>query len=341
MPDYMYRLLLTLAVILLAGCAQDSPVVIHGQTMGTTFTVKAIRSDNTSVKTEALQLLIEKELFELNLLMSTYIVDSELSRLNRSPLNEPFPVSADTRAVLEKTLQIYRMSGEKFDATVGPLVNLWGFGPGGGGDQIPGQKQIDRALQNVGMNKLSLDSHGVTRQVASYVDLSAIVKGYAVDQISALLENQGFVDYLVEIGGELKAKGRNDQGKTWRIAIEKPSVLERAPYKAIALMNMGMATSGDYRNYFEKQGRRYSHTLDPTTGYPIVHNVASVTVIAESTMFADGVATAINVMGLEDGMAMAEANNIAVLVIIKSGTGFSEHLSSAFSEYLQRADVSE
>ena len=197
------------------------------------------------------------------------------------------------------------------------------------------------ALQKVGMNKLSLDDQGVTRQVDSYIDLSAIVKGYAVDRIGELLKKQGFVNYLVEIGGELKANGRNEQGKTWTIAIEKPSALERAPYKAIPLRNMGMATSGDYRNYFEKEGKRYSHTLDPTTGYPIAHNVASVTVIAESTMFADGVATAINVMGLEDGMAMAEANNIAVLVIIKSGAGFSEHLSSAFTEYLDRAYISE
>ena len=341
MPNKKFRLFLILAVILLAGCDHELPLVIHGQTMGTTFTVKAIRSDDSAIETEALKVLIERELFDLNRLMSTYIVDSELSRLNRSAVNEPFAVSADTRIVLAKALQIYQMSAGKFDATVGPLVNLWGFGPGGGGDKIPEQEKVAVALQKVGMNKLSLDDQGVTRQVDSYIDLSAIVKGYAVDRIGELLKKQGFVNYLVEIGGELKANGRNEQGKTWTIAIEKPSALERAPYKAIPLRNMGMATSGDYRNYFEKEGKRYSHTLDPTTGYPIAHNVASVTVIAESTMFADGVATAINVMGLEDGMAMAEANNIAVLVIIKSGAGFSEHLSSSFTEYLDRAYISE
>ena len=341
MPNKKFRLFLMLTVILLAGCDRELPMVIHGQTMGTTFTIKAIRSDNSVIETEALKMLIERELFDLNRLMSTYIVDSELSRLNRSAVNEPFAVSADTRIVLAKALQIYQMSAEKFDATVGPLVNLWGFGPGGGGDKIPEQEKVAVALQKVGMNKLSLDDQGVTRQVDSYIDLSAIVKGYAVDRIGELLKKQGFVNYLVEIGGELKANGRNEQGKTWTIAIEKPSALERAPYKAIPLRNMGMATSGDYRNYFEKEGKRYSHTLDPTTGYPIAHNVASVTVIAESTMFADGVATAINVMGLEDGMAMAEANNIAVLVIIKSGAGFSEHLSSSFTEYLDRAYISE
>ena len=180
------------------------------------------------------------------------------------------------------------------------------------------------------MQYLQISSEMVNKTEAVYVDLSAIAKGYGVDAIAQLLNTKGIENYLVEIGGELRASGVNDKGRYWRIAIEKPDVLQRTPYKALELKNSAMATSGDYRNYFEVDGNRYSHTISPISGRPIVHNVASVTVIDPSTAMADGYATAINVMGVDAGMKMSEKLNLAVLMIIKTENGFEERYSSQY-----------
>ena len=168
-----------------------------------------------------------------------------------------------------------------------------------------------------------------------YVDLSAIAKGYAVDQLAELLDGHGIQHYLVEIGGELRSKGANAQEEPWRVAVELPESNQRMPYRIVELMDMGMATSGDYRNYFERNGVRYSHTIDPATGYPIHHNLASVTVLAPSAALADGLATAINVMGADRGLALAEAQGLAVFVILKQDTGFEAQYSTAFGPYLK------
>ena len=225
------------------------------------------------------------------------------------------------------------MSGGKFDVTVGPLVNLWGFGPVPGEQTVPALIDIQRTLARVGMDKLELDATGITKHADLYVDLSAIAKGFAVDELADLLIDQGIGDYLIEIGGELRASGKNARGRPWRIAIELPDVSRRMPYKAIDITDMAMATSGDYRNYFAVDGKRYSHTIDPHSGFPINNSVASVTVLAKSTAMADGLATAINVMGVDAGLAMAERHKLPVLVIIKSEDKFVERYTSAFEPY--------
>ena len=319
-----------ISILLLIGCAPSEPVVIHGSTMGTTYNVKIVGN----VDADSMRQQIDVRLQRINDLMSTYLGNSELSQFNKTAPGEVVKLSDETVQVLLMARKIFEMSGGKFDVTVGPLVNLWGFGPELGDQIVPGKEEIKAAMSQVGMKRLKLENGTVVKTAETYVDLSAIAKGFGVDEIASLLESKGFENYLVEIGGELRASGLNDRRKPWKIAVERPDVFQRVPYKTIDLVDMGMATSGDYRNYFEVDGKRYSHAIDPTTGYPITHNVASVTVLAKETAMADGLATAINVMGAESGLALAEDYNLAVLVIVKTENGFSEKYSPAFERYL-------
>ncbi len=193
---------------------------------------------------------------------------------------------------------------------------------------------ITEALSQTGTDGLVLGDVYVQRTRDISLDLSAIAKGYAVDQVAQMLDSEGYKDYLVEIGGELKGLGTNQANNPWRIAIELPDSTKREMYSVIELRNLGMATSGDYRNYFEFDGKRYSHTIDPATGMPITHNLASVTVLDASAARADGLATAINVMGAEKGIALANAQNIPIMVIMKGAEGFVAKTSKAFDKYV-------
>jgi FAD:protein FMN transferase len=323
--------LFILCLVLLAGCSQPELVVINGNTMGTTYSVKVVAA---KVDEAALKAQIDARLLAVNNLMSTYIADSELSRFNSAPVGEWFAISDETMAVVQLAGEIATLSAGSFDVTVGPLVNLWGFGPNPGPDHVPAAHEIEAVLANIGFRHLSLKPGAMRRETDLYVDLSAIAKGYGVDQLAELLVTQGFANYLVEIGGELRASGHNVRAEPWRIAVEVPDTRQRAPYQVIELQDMGMATSGDYRNYFERDGVRYSHTIDPADGYPIRHNTASVTVLAPTTARADALATAINVMGAERGLALAEAQGLAVFVILKHADGFEARHSSAFAPYL-------
>lgn len=326
------RKFIILCIVLLGGCDQTQQVDIVGNTMGTTYSIKIISTDIDQANLTA---EVETRLRDINGLMSTYMPDSELSRFNQSPANEWFNVSPEIIEVLAMAADIYRLSEGSFDVTVGPLVNLWGFGPNPGPDQVPAAKQINEILETIGFEHLQVRADALRKNVDLYVDLSAIAKGYAVDQLASLLDNHGIQRYLVEIGGELRGKGVNAQDQPWRVAVELPESNQRIPYRIIELVDMGMATSGDYRNYFEQGGVRYSHTIDPATGYPIRHNLASVTVLAPSTAMADGLATAIDVMGADRGLALAEAQGLAVFVILKRGDGFEAQYSTAFAPYLK------
>lgn len=315
----------------LFACEQESLLVISGPTMGTSFTVKVVGEQLDAGK---LRSQIEEELQKINGLMSTYDENSELSKFNRFPVLRPFPVSQEVLEVLKLSSEIFEHSGGAFDVTVGPLVNLWGFGPEPSRDVVPRDEEIEAARQRTGFGLLQIADGRLLKTRNIYVDLSAIAKGYAVDQLALILQKQGVANYLIEIGGELRASGQNAQGDPWIIAVEVPDELSRSMFRTLELRDMSMATSGDYRNYFEVDGARYSHTIDPRTGRPITHNVASVTVLSQSAAMADGYATAINVLGVEQGLALAQAQNLAVLVIIKTGDGFREQLSPALDTYL-------
>lgn len=329
---------LVLFSLLVTGCSRSSgPDVLEfsGHTMGTWYSVKVVDLSDT-VAPETIAQVIEAELNNVNDKMSTYKPDSELSRFNQAPAVQPFTVSADTFEVLNKSLEIWRLSQGAFDITIGPLVNLWGFGPDGRPEKVPSKADMKAAWGRVGSDRLALhmDDLQVVKATNLYLDLSAIAKGYAVDRVAEALERNGIRRYLVEVGGEIRAGNSKAQGLSWQVAVEEPVTNLRQIHKVIKLNNASMATSGDYRNYFEIDGRRYSHTIDPRHGKPIDHNLVSASVILPSCAEADAWATAMMVLGPQQGMDVAEANNLPVYMILKTGQGFESRYSKAFTPYL-------
>lgn len=316
---------------------------LSGETMGTTYHLTIVEPESVTSNQAELQQAVDAQLKLINQQMSTYIEDSELSVLNRQPVGEPMAISDNLFDVLMLSLEVAWLSDGAFDITVAPLVNLWGFGPGADvmHDHVPAQEAIDQALQQVGFSHLEFDlvSQSVTKTQPLVIDLSAIAKGFGVDKVAELLAYAGYKNYMVEIGGELRLSGVSPRGTPWRIAIEEPDPAGlRSVHRAVSISDAGMATSGDYRNFFEVDGKRYSHTINPKTGYPISHKLASVTVIAETSADADALATALNVMGPEQGMKLAQSQDLAVYMIIKTDQGFESRWSPAFSAYLPETE---
>ena len=320
----------------LVGC-QDQLVTISGPTMGTTFQVKIVQSEIT-MDLDVLEREINARLTEVNRQMSTYRDNSEISQFNRARSTDWFGVSSDFAYVLHIAREISTWSDGAFDVTIGPLVNLWGFGPSAIPDRVPSPDSIEAAKTLVGYKKIRVDlsAPAIKKEIPEvYCDLSAIAKGFGVDRVASYLDSLGINRYFIEIGGELRTKGHNHLRQLWRIGIASPAG-QGELQKAIALNNMSMATSGDYHNYFERDGVRYSHTIDPRTGQPITHALASVTVLHKSCAYADGLATAINVMGPETGFAYAEKRNLAVFIIVRQGNRFVEKMTESFEELLKK-----
>ncbi len=329
------RILIVIIFTILMACSspKNQETYISGPTMGTTYNVKFVSVDG--VEQQKLKREIDQSLLNINQLMSTYIKDSELSRFNQWRSVEPFPMSAQTLDVLIEAKRLGVMSAGLLDVTIGPLVNLWGFGPQNRPEKVPTEKLIDTTRQKVGLDKLKIGTTWASKSHPDlYIDLSTIAKGYAVDKLAELLQTFSINNYLVEIGGEMRLAGQKASGKPWKIAIEKPETEQRSIQKIISVGDNAVATSGDYRNYYEQNGVRYSHLINPITGYPIKHNLVSVTVIHASSMTADGLATALNVMGKEKALELAEKDGIAVLLITKEKDGFTEYTSSKFEQHV-------
>lgn len=314
-------------------------VSVSGQTMGTTYSVKLVSDGETLPSSDVLATWADSTFAAVNESMSTYLEDSELSVLNRSEVQSWQPVSAPLMEVLVLSQEISRKSDGAFDITVMPLVNLWGFGPQ---ERVsaPDMDAINRTMAWIGYDKLSVDAErgAVRKPVGFTLDLSAIAKGYAADQLAEKLRAEGYRHFMVEVGGELVLAGLNNRGKPWRIGIETPNYelfsATKAPASAVDISNKGMATSGDYRNYYEVDGVRVSHTIDPKSGRPITHTLASVTVIADTSAEADGWATALNVMGAERALALAAEEQLAIFMLVREGDGFKAMHSAAFEPYL-------
>jgi thiamine biosynthesis lipoprotein len=299
--------------------------------MGTTYNIKFIVDAN--VDQDKLHQAIDERLYAINKLMSTYDPTSELSRFNQYRYTKPFKVSDETLYVVKEAIKLGHLSHGVLDVTVGPLVNLWGFGPTKRPEVIPSAEKVNAVREYVGLDKLTLSDSALTKSHPQlYVDLSTIAKGYGVDQIAALLEDHGIEDYLVEIGGEMRVKGNKGNDVPWRIAIEKPVSSEVAVQRVITIGDNAIATSGDYRNYYEQDGVRYSHLIDPRTGMPIQHNTVAVTVVDASSMTADGLATAFIVMGWDDAIKLAEKEQLAVYIIRRVNGEFEEYSSPKFKE---------
>ncbi|PAV27443.1 FAD:protein FMN transferase ApbE [Tamilnaduibacter salinus] len=326
-------------IIALAGCSFGPSRVVHeisGPIFGTSYHIKVVLTGESSTPDD-LRDDINRVLEDVDAAMSTWRDDSELSRFNRqSGSGDWFPVSDGFHEVLEESLRIGRMTDGAFDVTIGPVVNLWGFGPKGRPETIPDPRTLSATLSETGYEKLALREKppALKSQGEQYVDLSAIAKGYAVDEVSRILREKGIAAYLVEIGGEIRVQGRKPSGDAWKLAVEQPISSARSIQQVVAMEKGSIATSGDYRNYYEVDGQRYSHTVDPQTGRPIEHSLASVSVIREKAMTADALATALSVMGEERGYAFAVERDLPAYFVYRDGESFRVRYTPEFSSYL-------
>lgn len=310
-------------------------LAVSGETMGTTYHIRYV-SANPRHDTEEVKSRVDTLLAQINGQMSTYDPESELSRFNQRQSTEPLVVSRALEEVVRRALEIAEETNGVLDVTVGPLVNLWSFGPQQRPERVPTVAELKAAQAQTGYHHLVVENHQLQKRIPElYVDLSTIAKGYGVDRVARLLEGMEIQNYLVEIGGEMRMKGAKPGNQPWRIAIERPDNTQRAAQRIIEPGNNAVATSGDYRNYFEQDGVRYSHIIDPNTGYPIQHNLVSVTVVTSTSMDADAYATALTVMGPERALAFAEEKQLAVLLITRENDAFKEYTSTAFLPYLQ------
>ncbi|MDY0212346.1 MAG: FAD:protein FMN transferase [Desulfuromonadaceae bacterium] len=311
-------------------------VTLSGRTMGTTYNITYIRNNSAEIKPERVHQAVKTRLQEINQYMSTYIGDSEISRINKAPADTPVKISPETAHVIAAAQQVSLATEGAFDITIGNLVNLWGFGPEVKLYAIPDETKIKDILAQSGYQRLKLDPAQlqVLKLTDSlYLDLSGIAKGYAVDEIAELLAQHGFPNHLVEIGGEIRTGGEKSPGNPWNIGIERPYTKEHSLQRIIhSSTSISMATSGDYRNYFEHDGKRYSHTIDPKTGHPIKHNLAAISVLHSSCMLADAYATAFMVMGPARSIEFATEHDISVYMLVKEEHGFTARSSPAFEK---------
>jgi thiamine biosynthesis lipoprotein len=341
---YPLAFLTALLALYFFGGASPPPNPIRqlsGLTMGTSYRIQLVdvprgkSEQQISLDVSALLTEMDKGIF------STYADASELSRLNRHPVNIPFEASTHLLEVLSLAKDISELTGGAFDVTIGPLVNLWGFGPKiNPADAVPPDAEIQARINQMGYENVVIDKDGskITKRRSLFIDLSAIAKGYVVDQLARYFDDLGVESYFLEIGGELKIKGLKPGGLSWVPAIEAPMDSASQVYQVFFSRGetIAVAGSGDYRNYFESDGVRYSHEIDPRTGYPIDHSLAAAYVIDESAARADALATAFMVMGLEDARALAGSLGQAVYFIYKNpGDGFLDYASDEFATYME------
>ena len=325
-----------LAVGSVAGCARPDHATIRGFTMGTSYTVELAAPIDDAVRTRLAE-LIEVELVAINRAMSTYDPRSELSQFNGRQDLRWTPASPGLLEVLDSASRISTANQGAFDITVGPLVDLWGFGPQIRARRVPNDEVIARVKESVDYRHVQIDlTAGAIRKRDSrtQVDLCAIAKGYGVDRVAMVLDRQGVHDYLVEIGGELRAKGTTAAGRPWRVGIERPVEGRHVVGEIVALENRAIATSGTTEDFFEQDGRHYSHIIDPKTARPVEHPPIAVSVVADTTMEADAWATALLVLGPERGYSLAQARGLAALFVTASGPTFDVRVTDALRAQL-------
>ncbi|MFB6434636.1 MAG: FAD:protein FMN transferase ApbE [Candidatus Malihini olakiniferum] len=312
---------------------------LEGKTMGTYYSVK-ISGDLPEDKTQ-LQQEIDALLQQVNNDISTYRVDSTLSRFNRYQDCDPEPISSGMADIILIAQRIGRATDHAMDITIGPLVNLWGFGSQNQMVSIPSQEGIDQARKSVGLQHLTLISNRKGKWLQKdlpslYVDLSTLGEGYGADLLAQLMTRKGITNYLICVGGAISSRGVNGQGMPWLVAIQKPTDRENSVQAAINLQGYSTSTSGSYRNYFEQDGKRYSHVIDPATGKPINHTLVSATVIAKTALEADGWDTGLMVLGKEKALKVAEQNRLAIYLITKTESGFESVMTPQFKAFLQK-----
>ena len=328
-------LLLVLFVFSSQLFAEEKLVVFNGETMGTTY---EITLDHDVKSTEEIKAAIDKRLAEINQLMSTYIDDSEISKFNASDSTDWFPVSKETAFVVSEALRVSNKTKGYFDPTVLPILELWGFGKEKrkDGDPIPTQDEIDAVLEYVGFDKIKTQAEPPAIKKTDgrmQLDLSAIAKGYGVDQIAELLIGQGFDRHLVEIGGELRAGNKKRSGKKWIILIESPNPTDSSLVRYAQIENESIASSGNYRNFLTIDGKRYPHTIRPQMGMPFDSNLRAVSVVHEKCMIADAIATGAMAANPTAATGLAESMFGTALGYHSNGVSYRVVHSTDFPQY--------
>jgi len=332
--------LVVLFLVLLAGCERaPQPVRLQGSVFGTGWSLTYMPIDEGPTPGQVRAALLAA--FDtVNASMNTYDPSATISRFNQLSAGEPMEVDWDFTYVFNEARRITAWSDGAYDVTVAPLLALWGFGPNGP-TTFPTPEALQQAMSEVGLEHF--DWQPRTRTLTKLVDgasldFSSIAKGYGVDLGADALDELGIEHFMLEVGGEMQLRGQSPRGDAWRIAIERPQV-GGGVQAAISLTDIGVATSGDYRNYFEREGKRYSHLVDPRTGYPIEHDLVAATVVHPSTGIADAWATALCIMGTEDALAVAEERGLAVYVVSRVGDELVERWSSGFAPFLSKAPM--
>jgi len=333
---------LVVLLLLLAGCdnpdkAVSRSLVLEGKTMGTYWRVSLAGVD--SLQEKDLREKIQAQLDADDMLMSTWKNDSALSRFNQYSSTAPYPVSEAMSDIISMALRIGEKTDNAMDITVGPLVNLWGFGPHKIPEKMPDEEQITAAKALTGLHHLRVINASGKQWLqkdlpALSVDLSTIGEGYAADHLARLMEQNGIGRYLVSVGGTVVARGMNSEGNAWRVAIQKPTDRESVIQALVDINGHAISTSGSYLNYYELDGKRISHIINPQTGRPIDHNLVSVSVIATTAMEADGWDTGLMVLGAEKAKQVAEKEGLAVYLITKEGSGFETWMSPQFKTFM-------
>jgi thiamine biosynthesis lipoprotein len=315
---------------MLAACGNgDTLETFGGPTMGSTYSIKYVRHAGLPAPDEV-RVQVEQILADIDRQMSTYRSDSDIERFNALPANRCQAMPASILELVRVGEQLSVQSDGSYDLTVEPLLNLWGFGPQARGEKVPSADALAEVRKRVGHEHLRIDGDQLCKDAAVEVDFNSVAAGYAVDMIAARLEAMGIHDYLAEATGELKASGKKADGSPWRIALEEPRDDRQVAERVIVVDGYGLSTSGDYRNYFEQDGQRFSHTFDARSGAPVSHNLASVTVIHPSALMADGLSTLLLILGPERGWDYAEKHDIGAFFVIRADTGFVTRSSHAF-----------
>ncbi|RSM28236.1 FAD:protein FMN transferase ApbE [Aeromonas salmonicida] len=330
---------LLLPMVLMLTACQPAPTQtrIQGKTMGTYYVVTV--NDPYPGGEAALQRELDSLLARINKEISTYDKSSLISRFNQGPARVPMIIPATMATIVQQGIDTGHLTRGKLDVTVGPLVNLWGFGPDMRPLKKPSDAQIAKARQRVGIDKLTLTPEGdhflLSKAIPDlYLDLSTLGEGAASDEIAVLLESKGVHNYLIEVAGAVRSKGNNSKGKPWRVAIVKPADQPGAFSDVVTPNGMALSTAGSYRNYYELDGQRYSHIIDPETGAPVTHKLVSASVIANTALEADALDTALMVMGPDQAMAFAKEHQLAAYLIIKTEQGFTAKFTPQFAPYL-------
>jgi thiamine biosynthesis lipoprotein len=331
-PKISLILIFWAGIGLLNGCDLKKETQFSGKTMGTTYQIKVVT--DYFAKVSPLEKKIELCLEGINHSMSTYEKDSEISRFNSiKDSTRPCQATKDFYAVMKTARKIFKLTSGAWDGTIDPLVNIWGFGRSGTKFEVPTKSEIKSKLSQVGFNQIEFLPNQILkkRESAITLDLASIAKGYGVDKVSELLLKNKINNFIVEIGGEVYAVGRRKDGQKWRVGINEPRIDAPvdAVYTTLTIENKGLATSGDYRNFIEIDGKRYSHIIDSKTGWPVDNGVVSVSVLADTCALADGLATAILVMGSKKGLALLDRlDSVEGMILITKANGALEEFTS-------------